>query len=513
MGLSMPSGLKGYNVYLDGQKVNAAAVPDDQPFPLQGLDSGTDYSGRITITAVDNAGNETAPMSLGALGKSAVTDSPTPSDLLPLETTNAIDALALAQIKPNTKVDGVLVGVYTPEGSYYKAYGGDRTTNSPLTIDDKMRYGSITKMYTCYLVCKAIDDGYLTLDDKLSTYVSGPAYWNKITIKNLMMMTSGIKDYLQQDTTVQQAYFLSPTTVFDPMPYIRSYQPLYEPGTSSSYSNSNTVLLGKILEWVDANHGTGRDIRTIIQEDLLTPLGLTETEWPTGNYMTVPYSRGWSDNLALPQVQATLGPFFGLLQTIGLLQSVLSIAGYGNIQTTPEVEFTACSTTWGDAAGALNGTIADLVTFGKAIANGTMLSPEMKQLREETFTTYLTYVPAHPWEGGGWMGFGLGVIQWGSWLGWIGSLAGYHSVMFANPNNGAVIAAIINHMTSGDPTSLFYEIAYLLYPETTAIQGPKIRASGIPSTARVGTPEIYQWHAPGDQDGNTHVPQKVPFYI
>ncbi|OCB41892.1 D-alanyl-D-alanine carboxypeptidase, partial [Mycobacterium malmoense] len=437
-----------------------------------------------------------------SLGKALVTANPSPTDVLPSTTTDQIDSFVAQYIKPtDPHTDGAIIGVYTEDGSYYQAYGGDRTAGLVLTIDHKMRYGSCTKMYTAVLVLAQVDAGHISLSDTLDQYVGGgPSWWHQITIKHLLQMQSGIEDYLQQDASVQQSYFLSPTSTFDPLPKIRSYTtPLFTPGTQSEYSNSNYILLGMILEWCDATYGTGRDIRTIIYEDCLTPLGITETEWPTGNYLTTPFSRGWELNLALPQIQATLGPFWQLA----------SLFGY---PTSAELECTAVSTTWAGAAGALGGTVAAAVKFGQAIANGDLLSPEMKQLRDETFVTYLTYTPANPWEGPGWMGFGLGVIQWGSWLGWVGNLGGYKCTLFANPTNGAVVVVMMNHMQAQD-IELFYRIAYLLYPDTTLIQPSIVRPSGIASSATVGSPSVYVYHIPGDQDGKTDVALKVPFYI
>lgn len=497
--MSSPSGLKGHDIRLDGVKINDTPIPSGQPFTYVGVDSATDYSDRVTITAIDNAGNPSAAVSLRELGKTLITPDPAPTDLLPTATTNQIDSFVAEYIKPNDVADGAIIGVYTEDGSYYKAYGGDRTANSPLTLDDKMRFGSCTKMYAALLILAQVDAGHLSLDDKLDQFVSGIANGNKITIKHLLQMTSGIKDYLQQDAAVAQSYFLTPTATFDPLPKIRSYTPLYEPGTSSSYSNSNYFLLGMILEWVDAHYGTGRDVRTILMEDCLVPLGLTETEWPTGNYMTAPYSRGWAMNLALPTIQAMLGPFAFLA---GLL-------GY---PTGTEIEWTACSTSWGGIAGALDGTIADAVKFGRALAAGALLSPAMKQLRDETFVTYLTYTPANPWDGPGWMGFGLGVIQWGSWLGWVGNLGGYKCTLFANPTNGAVVVVAMNHMAAQD-IELFYRIAYLLYPETTLIADSIVRFDGFSTTAGFGDMQVFRYEPPGDSDGTTSVPLKVPFYI
>jgi len=499
--MSSASGLKGYNVELDGVQINDAPIPDGAPFTYTGLSSATDYSDRLTITAADNAGNETGPVTVRSLGDTAITPDPAPTDLLPTATTDTIDGYVAQYLKPNDVTDGAIIGVYTEDGSYYKAYGGDRTTGLELTLDHKMRYGSCTKMHTALLVLAQVDAGHISLNDTLPQYVpGGPDYWNRITIKHLLMMQSGIEDYLQQDAAVAQSYFLSPTSTFDPLPKILSYTtPLFEPGTQSEYSNSNYILLGMILEWCDATYGTGRDIRTILLEDSAGALGLDETEWPTGNYMTAPYSRGWAANLALPTIQAMLGP----------LAFLAGLLGY---PTTAEVEWTACSTTWGGSAGALNGTVANAIKFGQALASGALLSPAMKQLRDETFVTYTTYTPANPWEGPGWMGFGLGVIQWGSWLGWIGNLGGYKCTLFANPTNGAVIVVMMNHMSAQDVT-LFYRIAYLLFPETTLIQPSTVRPAGIASAARVGSPSVYVYHAPGDQDSKHDVALKVPFYI
>ncbi|BCP02507.1 serine hydrolase domain-containing protein [Mycobacterium intracellulare] len=509
--------IAGYNFYVGGTK-NNSTVELDGAYTYTGLTNTTAYT--LTFTFVNGSGTESAHY--GSLSASTIAA----SREIPLETESAIDGYVADGLKPNTKVDGCLVGIYTPDFDFYKAYGGDRTTGLMLSTDMRMRYGSVTKMYTALLILAQIDAGNLSLDDKLSQFVDGVANGDIITIKHLLQMQSGIKDYLQQDAAVQQIYFLTPTVAFDPMPYIRSYTPLYEPGTQSSYSNSNYILLGKILEWLDAEHGTGRDISTIIREDLLEPQGLSETEWPTGDDMTAPYSRGWETNLALPVAEASAAaaeasiPFLSMLfpdplSLIAFLQSSGLGASFGippGLQLTPEIEGTSVNPDFGGAAGCIDGTIADLVKFGQVLGSAPMLSPEMKQLRDEDFVTYLTYVPSGA-NGPGWMGFGLGVIQWGSWLGWIGNLVGYHSVVFVNQDDGSVIAAIMNHM-DGDPLTLFYNIAYLLNVDSTELREQTIRVDtvSVPEPT-VKQPTVFVYHTPGDEDGNTAVPLKVPFYV
>lgn len=509
----MTSPAVGYNFYDEdlGIKLNDAPIPADSGTEVySGLASNTVHT--LTATAVNSAGMESArsaPITARTLSN------PVAGQPMTADKQAAIDAIVAKYLPGGTptkgeSADGVIIGITTPDGDYYKAYGGDETPGLSLTLDDKMRFGSCTKMYTATLILAQVDAGHITLDDTLNMYVDGIANGDIITIKNLLQMQSGIEDYLQQDAAVSQQYFLNPTAAFDPLPHIKSYTPLFQPGTQTEYSNSNYILLGMILEWCDATYGTGRDIATIIAQDCLTPLGLSETEWPTGDYMTAPYSRAWSDNLALTQVQASLGSFYGILASLGLLSMALAAAGYGSVQTTPTIEFTAVNPDYAGAAGVLDGPIADFVNFGKAINSGALLSAEMKQQREEEFVTYLTYTPEHPWEGPGWMGMGLGVIQWGNlWLGWIGNLGGYVSTLFANPKNGSVIAILMNKMQAL-PLEMHYEIAYLLYPETTLIAPSVVRMGGAESPRAFGDMVVARWQAPGDEDGVTTVPHKVP---
>lgn len=513
-----------YNFYDDDLNIKLNSAPvlaADATFIYQGLASNTVHN--LSATAINSAGLESAqstPLPVRTEGN------PTAGNL---SGQAAIDALVTAFLEPNTTVDGAIIGISTLDGDYYRAYGGDRTTGLTLTTDYRMRFGSCTKMYTAILILAQVDAGHILLTDTLDMYVSGVPNGSVITIKQLLMMQSGIKDFLQEDPTVQQAYFLTPTANFDPLPYIRSYAPLFTPGTQCSYSNSNYVLLGMILEWCDTTFGAGRDIATIITEDCLQTLGLTQTEWPTGNFMTPLYSRGWEINAALPTVESSVAAAEASLPAIlkavlpsdpltlvAFLQQVGLAATFGipaGLQLTPEIEFTAVNPTYAGSAGVLDGTISDFVAFGKAIISGALLSPEMLQLREETFTTYLTYTPAHPWEGPGWMGMGLGVIQFGTWLGWIGNFGGYIAVLFANPTNGAVIAVMMNHAQS-QALECFYEISYLLYPETTATVAPWIlRPTGIPSAEAFGDLAVFVYEPPGDADGTTQIPHKVPYTI
>ncbi|AEJ93693.1 minor tail protein [Mycobacterium phage Watermelon] len=494
----MPSGLRGYNVYRNGVRQNTSPVTELGSVTITGLTPGTDYSEQITITAIDMAGNESEPKTLAELEAEAATDELSPADPLDPVVRAQIDALVAAKIKPTSGrvADGAIIGVETPTGSYYKAYGGDRTSNTPLTLEKNFRYGSCSKMFTHTLILKAIDDGLLDWDDTISEFVTGVPNGDQITIRQLLLFQDGLKDWMT-DPAVQQTYFLSPTTTYDPLNYIRNSVVNFAPGQGSSYSNAASWLLGKVLESV---YNDGRTVDQIVVQEWQDAVDVPSLHWPTTNYMNPPYVRGWTPNLALPQIQAILGPFAFLAAFLGY-------------PTSQDLEFTAVSTTWSGAAGSLAGTMADFLKLGKALYEGVFLSEEMRQLQQEIFSTYVFYEPDGPHQGPGWMGFGLNALRWGSWRGWVGNLGGYIAVLFYKETDGSVIGVMLNNFAAHvDAVDLFYQIAYLLDLESTEHVPWHFRPVRVFSGS-VRAPSLAQPDGGGGEPDENVVPASVPFEI
>ena len=56
---------------------------------------------------------------------------------------------------------------------------------------------SITKTFTATAIMLLVEEGKLTVNDKLTQHLSDlPAAWNEITIRHLLTHTSGIKDFI-----------------------------------------------------------------------------------------------------------------------------------------------------------------------------------------------------------------------------------------------------------------------------------------------------------------------------
>ena len=508
--------IQGYKFFIrpvtdpESEWVAVNNVPQDNPdYTFIDLVSDTEYE--ISATAVDYAGNESemaTPLSVTTLAHNPEDDPMSDIDA------SAIDAIVASERTAglgHALNAGCQVYVTGPKGFYRKAFG--TAYGRALTLDDKMRFGSITKCATATLILAQIDAGHLSFEDTIDQFVDGIVNGDKITIRMLLMMRSGIKDYLQQDQAIQINYMLHPTQVFDPLPTIRSYPALHAPDAVTDYSNSNYFLLGKVLENLDATYGSGRTAREILNEDFCQAVGMTESEWPTGTLMQAPYARGWTDNPAWAQMVATVNSL-PLAWLFGAIYWALVPSLSGGWPAVPNFEFTAADTGWANAAGAIGGTITDLVRFGEALRDGELISPEMKQLREEEFRTYIAYVPVSPEQGDGWSGSGLGVMKFQEWYGWIGNFCGYMAIVFYNPTNNAIIAIQGNYF--GFPVlNMFYRIRYALWPES-CITPPFTQRMLTEMTSdadEFGTGTLWTWHALGDADGTDVLPHKVPFYL
>ena len=512
--------IKGYKFFIrpvtdpESEWVAVNNIPQENPdYTFTDLTSGTEYE--IASIAVDMAGNESemsVPLDVTTVVHNPADDPMSATDMA------TVDSLVAAGMG---KAKGVLVSITGPKGTYSKAYGHSYTdagaAGRALTLDDKMHYGSTTKMNTALLICRQIDLGHLSFDDTLDRWGTTAGVTNSdiITIWHLLMNRSGVYDCMRADAAFGQNSYLHPTAKADPLPAIRGQASAFPPGSRYEYCNSNWILLGEVLRQLDIEYGSSRTTPQIIQQDCYDALGLTECEWRPTPYMTAPYSRGWNDNMAYPTIVATIQslPLYGLL---GWLYWALAPSLSGGWPTTPTYEFTAYDPSYPDCAGCLDGTIIALRKFGESLRDGDLLSPAMQQLRAEIFGTYATYAVTAPYMGTGWMGGGLGIMAYADWRGWNGASAGYSSALWYNVKNGAVIAIMHNYFGL-DPWNLFMKMAYALWPESTHDNFTwvmRMQDAGIQSgTDEFGEGTVWTWHAPGDADGLTTLPHKVPFYL
>ncbi|AZA49402.1 class A beta-lactamase-related serine hydrolase [Chryseobacterium carnipullorum] len=135
---------------------------------------------------------------------------------------------------------------------------------------DQYRIGSITKVFTAIITFQLIEEGKLSLDSRLSKYFPSIKNAEMITIGNMLNHTSGIYNYLEWEDYYDQKS--KNYTRDDMLKLLQQGKPDFKPGKESSYSNSNYLLLGYIIEDI-----TGRSYEENIKARILDKIGMRRT--------------------------------------------------------------------------------------------------------------------------------------------------------------------------------------------------------------------------------------------
>lgn len=148
---------------------------------------------------------------------------------------------------------------------YKKAFGlANKEWNIPNTLDTKFRIGSNTKQFTAAAVLQLVDEGKLTLDDKLSKFFQGYPKGDSVTIKMLLNHTSGIRNY-----GIDPGFSSLPLSKDSVIALFRNAPYDFSPGKRWAYNNSAFFLLGCIIEKV-----TGKSYSGYLEKSVLSKAGM-----------------------------------------------------------------------------------------------------------------------------------------------------------------------------------------------------------------------------------------------
>jgi D-alanyl-D-alanine carboxypeptidase len=152
------------------------------------------------------------------------------------EKNNAMGSLTISR-------NGVVV--YSRAIGYSYISGNEKL---PATDQTKYRIGSISKMFTATLIFQLIEDGKLSLTTTVDKFFPQLPNANKITISNLLNHRSGLHNFT--DDPEYLTWMTSPKTKDDMLAIITKGGIDFQPNEKFSYSNSNYVVLGYIIEKV-----------------------------------------------------------------------------------------------------------------------------------------------------------------------------------------------------------------------------------------------------------------------
>jgi D-alanyl-D-alanine carboxypeptidase len=329
---------------------------------------------------------------------------------------------AIEDARRQAGIPGVAVGLWMPgRGSYVRATGvADTVTGAPMTVNPFVRIGSETKTFTVTALLELVDDHLVRLDDPISRYVRGVPDGDRITLRQLAEMRSGLFPYTS-DADFIHALLSDPERSFTPhevLAYGFRHANTAAPGTQFEYSNTNLVLLGLVIEKV-----TGHRLADVIDQRVLRPAGLHATLFPRGAGFPRPHPHGYTD------------------QTLS-----------GAV-----ADATDWNPSWAGAAGAMISNLHDLRRWADIVATGKLLSPQTQAQRLKTLPTGFPGTS-----------YGLGIFETNGWIGHNGSIPGYETVTVYLPSQKATLVIMINT----DITSQGQEPSTVLARAITAVATP-----------------------------------------
>jgi len=175
-----------------------------------------------------------------------------------------------------TDSPGCALGVYQGGQIVYKrGYGmADLNDDVRITPGTVFHVASMSKQFTAASIVLLAQQGKLGLDDDVRKYIPElPNFGEKITIRNLVYHTSGLRDQWELLGLAGWRYALDLITDEDVMSVMtRQRQLNFKPGERHIYCNTGYTLMGLIVKRV-----SGMSLREFTTKNIFVPLGMTHT--------------------------------------------------------------------------------------------------------------------------------------------------------------------------------------------------------------------------------------------
>lgn len=311
-------------------------------------------------------------------------------------------------------------------------YGGDK----PVTPDSLFQIGSNTKAFTSAILLRLEADGVLSIEDTVGKWLPQYPAWSKVTIRELLSMTSGIPTY---DGTPAW------NTDYEDNPYLKFsaedlvayvYPKIGTPGAKFGYSNTNYILGQMIIEKASWSHCYKAEVDRLIVENHLQDTFYEPDFYPA--FVNRRLVSGYYVNT----------DDVGLEKLLGTDTKNYSLG-------------------WTQGAGGIIGTPKDLTRWIRGLFEGDVLqSAQKKEL--ESLVSIPDGVKIDKTSEEYPEGFGLGVFQitappLGLFWAYQGSTIGYRASYVYQPDSGLIICVFTNSQAAADVSKVNTVLIPTLY--------------------------------------------------
>lgn len=372
----------------------------------------------------------------------------------PARVGSAAPAVATLPAKLNADIDQAIVRMLAAAGepsasiavvkdgklAYSKAYGKARLPGTPATPATRYKIGSLSKQFTAAATLLLEQDGKLSLDDKVAKYFPELTRARDVTLRQLLNHTAGYEDFYPLDILSQEMQ--RPIAADDLMHRYGKRSLGFEPGTRWSYSNTNYVIAGRIIEKV-----SGMPLDQFMRTRIAGKLRLASMADTTHTAASIADAWGYGRHaLAAPRVAAAEGKG------------------------------------WTYATGHLAMTASDLAKWDVALMNDTLLSSASRAAMTQPVAVKEGDDPHYA--------LGLGVDQMGAGrVRWShnGGTAGFISRNVVYPQEKLAIVVLTNTSNMFLAGSITNALEDLLLPPLPA--GPEAAPEGASQAAAAPAPD------------------------
>ena len=333
---------------------------------------------------------------------------------------------------------GVSAGVVRGGRLVWSAHvGSAQLGDAPVTADDDTQFmiGSVTKTFTALAVMSLRDEGRLSLDDRLGTFLPGTRH-AQVPLRQMLAHASGLQrepvgNIWESLEAPDRAAFLEG---------VEQAEQVLPPHHAFHYSNLAYGLLGQVIE-----HVTGQDWEDVVRARILDPLGMTRTGLSPAGDRAVGYQ---------------IDPYAGTARE--------------------EPLFTLNATA---PLGGLWSTVADLARYAAYVAD-----PDDRVVRPETVEEMcrpLIMTDVDGWTGAYGLGFGMGRRGDRVYVGHGGAMPGYLTGLRVRRKEGLAAVVFANTTSAAMPLTLATDLV-----ESVLDAEPTLASAWVPEAARPELDEL-----------------------
>ena len=239
-------------------------------------------------------------------------------------------------------LNAMVFGVWVKGRPLVSGALGSAMQGVPATRAMHFRIGNVTESMTTTLLLQDVERRKAKLSDPVSKWFPDLPRARQVTLRMLASSTAGYADYVTAKP-FEKALAANPFQRFSTIALIRlgtSLPPVFAPGKSWAFSDTNFLLLGAILEKI-----ARQPLAVALQRQIFAPLGMRETALPSGAYIPPPVMHSYTRER---------GPY---------------------------EDATYWTPSWVALNGAATSDLSDLGTWAAALGNGSLLSRASHRLQ------------------------------------------------------------------------------------------------------------------------------------